>query len=329
MGPGRTRAASRRTAPSHKSFLLLFFKKVALACFLLSSGTAHARTVETLPLPGGLGLPYYTSAHGGARILVVIQGYTRDANRTYDAAAKAGLGDDTLIIAPIFQVARDKDKKCHFHGVPAAKPGDALWKCGTWSDGSPATNGAVTSFQAMDLLLAALHRANPAAGTITVAGFSAGGQYVQRYAAFAHPPDGVAMRYVVSDPSTFLYFDAFRPEPNPGTCGTFDTWKLGTENLPAYLGRDAAAARAVYAHADISYLEGALDDSAGEGTAYKLLDKDCGAQLQGPFRRQRGEFYAAYDARALAHGAHRLTIVPGCAHSVTCVFSKEVTVLGK
>lgn len=292
---------------------------------LLASPAIAAPELAELPLGGGATLPYYTSATPApTAALIAIQGYTRDANRTYQAAAKAallaGTVGTTLIIAPIFQVSAKDYPKCHFPGVPAATARDALWHCGNWSGGAAAVNAPATSFTAMDRLLRALHQNDPALRRITLAGFSAGGQYVQRYAAFSNPPGGVAMRYVVGDPSGFVYFDAWRPKPNNGTCGKFNRWKFGTENLPAALRRGAAAARLAYVAADVRYLEGGLDTGTGKAAAYALLEKNCAAELQGTYRLDRGENYAAYDKAMLAHGAHTLTIIPGCAHSVSCVF---------
>jgi len=298
----------------------------AFLAFLLATPACAA--IDILVLPGGLHLEYYVSAPPGAgpsHILVGVQGYVRDANRTFDAAAAAGRADghatDTVIVAPIFQVPADDAAKCSYPGVPEAAPGDALWKCGNWSGGAKASNGDVTSFQAMDLLLATLLQRYPSVQQITIAGFSAGGQYVQRYIGFSRPPSGLqSLRYVVADPSVFLYFDTWRPEPGAESCPGYNKWKFGTEDLPVYLGRDAAAARQTYAHANIAYLEGALDQGTSPAAAYALLEKKCAAALQGPYRLQRGQAYAAYDAQYLAHGAHKLTIISGCAHSVTCVF---------
>jgi hypothetical protein len=298
----------------------------AFLAFLLA--TPACAEIDFLVLPGGLHLAYYVCVPPGAgpsNILVGVQGYVRDANRTFDAAAAAakadGHGTDTLIVAPIFQVPADDAAKCSFPGVPEAGPGDALWKCGNWSGGAKASNGEITSFQAMDSLLAILVQRYPSVHHITIAGFSAGGQYVQRYIGFARPPSGLqSLRYVVADPSAFLYFDTWRPEPGAESCPGYNKWKFGTEDLPVYLGRDAAAARQTYAHANIAYLEGALDQGTSPAAAYALLEKKCPAALQGPYRLQRGQAYAVYDQQFLAHGAHKLTIIPGCAHSVTCVF---------
>ena len=86
----------------------------------------------------------------------------------------------------------------------------------------------------------------------------------------------------------------------------------------------AAQARARYAAADIHYLQGELDTGEGKGTAYRVLDKSCAAAAQGPYRLQRGLAYAQYDRTLLAPEKRReVTVVPGCAHDVACVFPSE------
>lgn len=283
--------------------------------------------LATLTLSTGQSLAYYISAPGTAKpseIMIAMHGYKRDANRTFDAmdqAVNAAGKQGVVVVAPIFAVATDDAAKCQFTGVPTARPDDALWTCASWLDGGTAQNAGLTSFRALDELTASLHRQFPGVRVITLAGFSAGGQFVQHYVAFARPPaPDVNLRFVVADPGTWLYFDSYRPETEAALCPGYNDWKLGLGHLPAALGTDPAKLRSIYANADVQYLEGALDDSAGPGTFYKLLAKKCGAELQGPYRLQRGALYAAYDDKMLAHGAHRLTIVPGCAHNVSCVF---------
>lgn len=299
------------------------------AFFAPNPARAAAPMLVAVRLPGGTTLPYFVSAPPGeqslTRALIAIHGYTRDATRTFtaasDAAANAGASSDTLIVAPIFQVPAPESERCHFHGVPAAAPTDALWRCNAWSDGSPALNAPVTSFGAMDALVEQLARAYPRLSTVTIAGFSAGGQFVQRYAAFSNVRSAnLRLRYVVADPSTFLYFDPERPLGTASACSDYNDWKYGTNDLPASLGRTASAARASYVSADIHYLVGALDTGDGPRTAYRLLERSCAAERQGHYRLDRAEHYAAYDAAMLAHGSHPLAIVPGCAHSVSCVF---------
>jgi hypothetical protein len=290
--------------------------------------------------PGAPGqMHYYASrapeppAHGAAptAVLIALHGHSRDANKTFDAALlaarRAGALEHTLIVAPLFQVAAHAAAKCETAGVPAAQPGDLLWTCGSWAAGAEADGGrGPGSFAAMDALVAELLRHWPSLQVVTIAGFSAGAQFTQHYVGFAAPaPAGVSVRYVVADPGSWLYFDAARALPvATSRCPEVNRWKYGTEDLPATLGADAAQARARYAAADISYLEGELDDSDARGTAYRVLDKSCAANAQGSFRLQRGLAYAAYDRRLLAPDKQRqVAIAPGCAHDVACVFPSD------
>ena len=201
-------------------------------------------------------------------------------------------------------------------------------------------SGKTGSFNALDNLLADLKRRWPSLQSITVAGFSAGAQFVQHYVGFAHPPNGVRLRYVVADPGSWLYFENLRPQPtswgscgsettcrfrwqtlNAGQCPRANQWKYGLEALPVHLQRPADTARRRYAAADITYLAAAEDTGTAPGAYYRILDKSCAAQLQGPYRLQRALAYADYDRRYLAPDKpHRLTIVPGCGHNVACVF---------
>ena len=291
--------------------------------------------------------------------LIALHGHPRDANKTFEAAwsavQRAGETATTLVVAPVYQVDTAQSAKCRTAGVPAAQSGDLLWTCASWIDGGPARTGsAPTSFAVMDALVAELSQRWPSLRVITIAGFSAGAQLVQRYIAFAASPaaSGPSLRYVVADPGSWLYFDAVRPQPMQGDapvdwaacngtgdlgrctlrfieppadllaeCAAMNRWKYGLGSAPAALGRPAAEARARYAEADIHYLEGALDSGRAPGAVSKLLDRSCAANAQGPYRLQRGVAYAQYDRLRLASARpHPLTVVPGCAHDVRCVF---------
>ena len=259
-------------------------------------------------------------------VLVVVHGHPRDALTSFAAAwqavQQAGTGARTLVVAPLFQVASAETIHCRSPGVPSAEAGDLLWTCASWIAGEPARGSPLTSFAAMDALVRELLQRWPGLRTVTVAGFSAGAQMVQHYIGFAAlPPAGVALRYVVAAPGSWLYFDPVWPADTLAACPAVQRWKYGTGQLPAGLGRSAAEARARYAQADIHYLVGALDSSDAAGTFYKILDKSCAAQAQGPYRLQRAQAYADYERRLLAPVPQRsLVIVPGCAHDVACVF---------
>lgn len=293
------------------------------------------------------------------RVLIAMHGHSRDANKTFDAALltleRGGAATRALVVAPVYQVDGERTGKCSTPGVPGPEAHDLLWTCSSWMEGQAANNGGhATSFAAMDALIVELKHRWPSLNTVTLAGFSAGGQFVQHYLAFAaDPPLGLKLRFVVADPGTWLYFDPVRPLPvksgNPAewgdcvsagaltagcslslsnqfaeSCPAFNGWKYGTAGLPADLARTASEARRRYADADISYLEGSLDDNGGHGTAFRVLDRSCAANSQGPFRLQRGIGYAYYDETELSGAKkHALTIVPGCAHDVACVFPSE------
>ncbi len=334
-----------------------------------ADGCAQAATdacLSAIDLPGGAGrLPYYASRQPGdagpppTRLLLVMHGHPRDANRSFDAALQAlrgsGQAAQTLVVAPIFPVPADQAGRCSTPGVPAAQPGDALWTCGSWLAGGDSRGARpISSFAALDALLDALARRWPSLREATLAGFSAGAQMLQHRIGFAaDAPPGWRLRYVIADPGTWLYFDPARLAPVAGgggapdwdgclatdgtgliagcrwqpvptaelaTCPGYDDWKYGTQKLPAALGPSAADARVRYAAADIHRLEGALDSGTGRGTAARVLDKSCAAMLQGPYRLQRGLAYAAYEQQVLRPtGARSFAVVPGCAHDVACV----------
>ncbi|MDT0207179.1 hypothetical protein [Serratia marcescens] len=327
-----------------------------LRCIAMATLLLFGQSVRAEPVLERLATPYHAPTAAGSlpyfvararspqphTALVVMHGHPRDAAKTLQAAIDAaqGAGDNSLLVAPLFQVPVKLAARCHSAGLPQPQDGDALWRCGSWIAGGLDNGGKTSSFNAMDNLLADLKRRWPSLQSITVAGFSAGAQFVQHYVGFAHPPSGVRLRYVVADPGSWLYFDRLRPLPTSwGSCGietacrfrwqTLDAgrcpqanrWKYGLEALPAHLQRTADAARRRYAAADITYLAAADDTGTAPGAYYRILDKSCAAQLQGPYRLQRALAYANYNRRYLAPDKpHRLTIVPGCGHNVACVF---------
>lgn len=332
-------------------FLPCILRMAAALGLILGAGSAAAASdctraadptcLRAFEIPGSGGrFSYYASRSpqghpasardpGPTHALIAVHGHPRDVGKTFEASLRAVRDGDalsqTLVVAPLFQVDAGRAARCSSPGTPAAQPGDLLWTCGSWLRGEGAHNGGrLGAFAAMDALVVELARQWPSLQRITVAGFSAGGQFVQHYIGFAADPPtpAVALRYVVADPGTWLYFDPLPVSAaEAAACPSLNRWKYGTEDLPPGLGRTAAEARAHYAAADIHYLQGELDSGRGKGTAYGVLDKSCAAQAQGPYRLQRGLAYADYDRRLLAPGKQRqVTVVPGCAHDVACVF---------
>lgn len=307
---------------------------LSVLCWVLASLSAEASDyVAFEPVAGHGQMHYFISTPTAAAptsALIVLHGHPRDAQHTlqatWHAVEQAGLQGSTVVIAPQFQVDPRQADRCSGPGVPDAVSGELTWTCRSWVEGESAKNSDVTSYAVLDALVLQIEQQWPSLKQITVAGFSAGGQMVQHYIGFAAERQAGTpkVRYVVGSPGSWLYFDAQRPDPVED-CVIANQWRYGTEQLPGWLHRTAAQARSHYAHADISYLAGALDSSDAPGTFYPILDKSCGAMSQGPFRLQRAQAFQAYDEKMLSVGKQRtLTVAPGCAHDVTCVFNSPV-----
>ena len=141
-----------------------------------------------------LRVPYYSNLLLDAphpevtRAVVVIHGTLRNAVDYYramvEAAAKApGADSTTLIIAPQFLTEPDV--------AADTLPGSYLyWAYMGWRSGDPSLSttahprpGSISSFAVIDTILFRLAQFNPNLTPLVVAGHSAGGQFVNRYAA--------------------------------------------------------------------------------------------------------------------------------------------------
>lgn len=316
-----------------KSLFRLAQLMVLLACWMPVIPQASAakqiwpaRAYEhTFALPANAGNFHYYSltpaSSNISRVLIVLHGHPRDVGNTLTAASQAAAASpdtkDIAIVAPLFQVSTADASHCWSSGLPAALPEDALWNCHSWLDGGKDSADKISAFSALDALIGHLKQRWPAIREVTVAGFSAGGQFVQHYIAFSHAPAGVTLRYVVADPGSWLYFDPLVAK----ACPAANDYKYGISNLPAWLAENATEARERYRSALVRYLEGGDDHGKGKGRYWRILDKSCAAMAQGEFRLDRGENYAKYDRKVLKPASpHTLTVVAGCAHDVRCVF---------
>jgi hypothetical protein len=240
------------------------------------------------------------------RAVLVVHGVQRNAGGYFayaQAAARAApdTAAHTLLIAPQFLAERDVAA----HGLPVQT---LRWSLTGWEGGEAALAPApIGSFEAVDALLAMLadrHRF-PRLAEVVIAGHSGGGQLVQRYAVVGNgeallAAAGVKVRYVVANPSSYLYFSADRPQadgrfaPPPPTafaCPRFDRWKYGWEDAPPYARRSTPAAyESLYVQRDVIYLLGGADtEPQGHD-----IDTTCAAERQGPVRLARGRSYMAY-----------------------------------
>lgn len=261
------------------------------------------------------------------RAVIVIHGDQRDADVYQEIAEKAlaqsGASQATLLIVP--QFLEDQDV--------AARESFLLWSKGGWMDGMPAGHPApISSFSVLDVFLERLadRSAFPALRQVVVAGHSAGGQLVQRYAVAGRAESalrarGVAVRYVVANPSSYVYFNADRPAAqgafapfDASRCPEFNHWKYGLEDPPPYVARDhVSSLEQTYVTRDVVYLIGTADNDPDQAA----LDKTCPAEAQGSNRYARAHAYFSYLQQRHPSLSQRIIDVPGVAHSATGMFT--------
>ncbi len=287
----------------------------------------------TIPVSNGARAPVYVSNawdRSDQRMhitcaMIVIHGRLRNADVYYESAERAVLAagrtlTDTLLVVPQFLAVADIDT----HGLAA----DTLaWDWTGWMGGDPAMQPApVSSFAVIDAIIDHLADAArfPALRELVVVGHSGGGQVVHRYAVVAQraaslEARGIRTRFVIANPSSYVYFDDDRPQPD-GTfapfdrqrCDNFDHWKYGPQRAPAYIGdKPFHALEQAYITRDVRYLWGERDCSP----EHPALDISCAARTQGTDRLSRGLNYFRYLQQR--HGAslvHRAAVVPGVGH---------------
>jgi len=264
------------------------------------------------------------------RALVVIHDIDRDAKEYFEtavmAARLAGGLDDTLVVAPRF-ASRD--------GLTC---GDVLaadevnWPCegNSWRSGGTARGITRTSFELADEILRKLDRKNvfPDLNAVVVAGHSAGGQFVTRYqmANRVHERLGLAVTYVVANPSSYAYPDSVRPvavngrtefyAPEEHACAGYNQWPYGIDDRSGYTGETSAAVlKKQLVSRPTTYLLGNRDVLPVDA-----FDSSCAAMVQGATRLERGRAFAEYVNTRLG-GRHRVTVVPQCGHDARCMFT--------
>jgi hypothetical protein len=150
---------------------------------------------------------------------------------------------------------------------------------------------------------------------------SGGGQAVQCYAVVGTAAAQVAaqaihVRFVIANPSSYLYFTDYRSSPHGFGCSDWNHWKYGIRDAAEYVtlspSHTWAKMEADYAAADVIYLMGDEDIDPSQ----KDLDVSCAGEADGPTRLARGESYYAYlKNRHPDAWGQRLWLVNGVAHS--------------
>jgi hypothetical protein len=232
------------------------------------------------------------------------------------------------------------------------------WNDG-WAQGDQSVlPPTISSFAVIDAMIAELmgerggndHRRRfPNLETIVVAGHSAGGQFTHRYAA-TNGQDGslpgIRMRYVVANPSSYLYLDGKRPHydgsagigtpyswscigfcqwrTNPGFSGApicpgnYNDWRYGLDDKNSYAAAvGTAAIRSRLVNRSVIVLLGTADNDPNDPT----LAKGCDAKLQGPHRYARGTRFLAYlNQQFPVYHGHSIVELAGVGHNSWSMF---------
>ena len=271
-------------------------------------------------------------------MVIVVHGDSRtacdQARYVAESAADRDRLGQTLVVAPHFLTTED---------AAAAEPGRLYWSDGGWKSGSQsltspyARAATASSFDVLDALVTQVTSADltPNLERLVIAGHSAGGQVINRYAATAHVDvtrANVSLRYVVANPSSYLYFDTRRPDGDGfrtltasevSACSSYDTYKYGLTRLNAYAQASTTPLPQRYAAARVDYLLGELDTDRNDSS----LDTSCAANWQGADRYARGQAYFRYLGTALGDAVYdrqHLAVVPGVGHSAHDMFTSSV-----
>ena len=208
-----------------KRLILLFF---CLGELLKAEPTRYYHPVPLPEHPGAF-IPAFVSAPAGEspgnirNTLIVFHGRGYESSYTYDTVYKKlsslGLEKEIFLMAPQFF---SKEKGIENPWIP----GLLVWTNDWWRYGSAASGfmgsdsrlvqADVSSFRVVDKIIADLEKQN--SGTIqnlVLFGFSAGGQFVQRYSLYGAGNEssgsGVKITYIVSSPASYMYVNANRP----------------------------------------------------------------------------------------------------------------------
>jgi hypothetical protein len=220
----------------------------------------------------------------------------------------------------------------------------------TWRYGADATNSKISSYAAMDAMVETLAFDTirfPNLERIVVAGHSAGGQFVHRWALTSFSPAWgdddsstarrtVPIRAVAANPRSFSYLDERRFEANGSflipdssrikDCPGYNEWEWGLEpgGLIVAPYKDRAIAKAggprkiaeQYAKRKVIYLAGDLD--------LLPVRSECeDDNFQGPNRRTRSELFHNSLEQIFGHQVHRRVVVPMVHHDHCLLFQSE------
>jgi pimeloyl-ACP methyl ester carboxylesterase len=228
---------------------------------------------------------------------------------------KAGKSPGTIIIAPHFLTEDDVNTHNPGSDVP-------FWTTDSWKGGddslSTSTNpraAHISSFEVVDVIMARLADPNvfPNLHSVVLAGHSAGGQFVQRYA--AANTERLPTLYIVANPSSHSTWTTALDGLFPGVCCSFapgaidlsivQPLQIRPEGLNIYMQAAGGKFRSQYAQRRVTYLLGEKDNDPNHEA-----DKTCPAGSGTSFGTRHGflQLHPALLWRWTRAPAHKVTV---------------------
>lgn len=299
-------------------------------------------------------------------LVVSVHGTSRTAYSYWKsmeaAAGKAGVKSTTAVVAP--QFLRDED-----HGQPeynaagtatgtkldlARADKNVLYWDDNWHHGevslvsafSPSRPFKISSFEALDRILARAAELYPNLKRVAIVGHSAGGQLVNRYTPVAVLPSIPGAKFIFgpTNPSSHMYWDEKRPvQPikgpvtfavpdgswcpaSPKSLSGYDRYRYATGPYPGVnftehmktIGLDKM--RQNYKDRITVPFIG-LDDNDPNDSS---MGTSCPNLVQGRHRLERAEAYLEHIKNYFGWSKFAQTrpvYAPGCAHSGYCIWS--------
>lgn len=304
--------------------------------------------LHELDLPGtDLNFPLHVNlncpSEAVTHLIVVLHGTSRTGKGYFKIVRDLLPADDTttLVVAPQFLLCTKNRSSCDEGVGDPDHPKRIFWgKNDKWKGGGKwalelklAGYGKTrSSFWVMDRLLKTMIKKYPNIQDITLVGHSAGGQFLQRYAATSALEndlyeEGRETHFVVANSSSYLYFHPFRRHndkwrlPFLLACPNYNHYRYGLEIFDpvgfSYLVHTGPQnMRDWYPHRRVTYLLGKKDDHQNGN-----MDNSCAARLQGKNRLERGKIYYRYMNDFFAGHEHDLALVPDVGHDAKKMFS--------
>jgi hypothetical protein len=271
--------------------------------------------------------------------------YFKNMKAARDTAAsnrpEMNFKDNTMIVAPgMIGQKHIEDNPDRYEN------GNYPYWGGGWRGGSNSkTEPEVSNFELLDSMVMHVTSHFPNVKAVVHAGHSAGGQVVSRYSVGTPIYDDllerdVYPRYIISNPSSFLYLDKHRPDletedkfidysdevpvVDGEECPEFNEYAYGfSGDVVEYMThRPVDQMIEEFKARDVYLLQGMEDNNPEHGS----LDKSCPAMTQGRHRLERGLRYYDYFEVLYGPDAYEtkfLETVPGVGHSNAKMFSSD------